>query len=349
MWRAICCSLLVILAGCSFSPGGGGGGATPAESAVEVAEPTATVSPSNDLGRVDSDNPWGESTLTVAIEQPANDSRNYRPLVADALSFWENESEEYAGFPIEYELEPNASNPDLVVAFVDQIEECNNVTDAAGCAPYLTGPRSIDRPERVEILADFTNNSTVLVARHEIGHTLGLDHDDEPASVMTHRSTLIRLSQPNATERQFAWADPTFSVYLGTENVSNPEVVREQVSHAMDFYGQGANGTVPENVTFVFTDNRTTADVVIAFPEELPCAKGGGSCGSRHGVDIDDDGALERFDRLTISLHDVDEAAIGWHVGYWLGFGMGFQGGEEWPQVFQDASFDERRSEWWRE
>lgn len=347
MWRAICCSLLVVLAGCSFSPGGEDGG-TPTESAVEVVDPTATVSPSDDLGSVDPDNPWGESTLTVAIEQSANDSRNYRPLVADALSFWENESAEYAGYLIEYNLKPNASNPDLIVAFVDHIEECNNVTDAAGCAPYVTAPASIDRPERVEILAEFTNDSTVLVVRHEIGHTLGLDHDDEPASVMTHRSTLIRLSQPNATEREFAWADPNFSVYLD-ENASNPEVVREQVGYAMDFYEQGANSTVPGNITFVFTDNRTAADVVITFPDELPCAAEGGSCGSRHGLDTDDDGALERFDRLTISVRGVDEAAIGWHVGYWLGFGLGFQDGEEWPKVFQNASFDERRSEWWRD
>lgn len=350
MWRAILCSLLVVLAGCSFDPGGvlpGDETGTPETAGIEAAEPTRTASPGDDFRSVDPDNPWRKPTLTVAIEKPANDSRDYEPLVAQALSFWENESERYAGYPIEYDLDPNASDPDLVVAFVDRIEECNNVSDAAGCAPYVNSPSTIDRPERVEILRGFTNDSTLLVLRHELGHTLGLDHGDEPESVMTHRSTLVRLAKPNATEREFAWADPNFTVYLDAENVSNPAAIREQVGHALAFYEGGANGIVPENVTFAYTDDRSAADVVITFPGELPCVDGGGSCGSRHGVDVDDDGALERFDRLAISLHDVDEDAVGWHVGYWLGFGLGFQEPADWPAVFRNATYDERRSEWW--
>jgi hypothetical protein len=348
MWRAILCSLLVVLAGCSFDPGGVGTDAeTSTESAVEAAEQQRTASP-GDLGTVDPDNPWGESTLTVAIDKPANDSRDYEPLVAEALAFWEHASEEYAGYPIEYELEPNASNPDLVVAFVDDIGNCNNVSDAAGCAPFVDSPTTIDRPEKVEILRGFTASSTLLVLRHELGHTLGLDHGDEPRSVMGHRSTLVKLTEPNATEREFAWADPNFTVYLDAGNVSNPEAVREQVDHALEFYERGANGTAPENVTFAYTDNRSAADVVIAFPETLPCSEDGGSCGSRHGVDTDNDGALERFDRLAVSIHGVDEEAVGWHVGYWLGFGLGFQEPDEWPAVFRNATYDERRSEWWR-
>ena len=346
MWRAILCSLLVVLAGCSFGPGGVGPDAqTPDESAVKVAEPGAS---SADNESLDPDNPWGEPTLTVAIEKPSNDSRNYEPLVAEALAFWEHASETYAGYNIEYDLEPNASNPDLVVAFVDSIHECNDVSRAAGCAPYVTGPGVIDRPERVEILRGFTNRSTLLVLKHELGHTLGLDHDDEPQSVMTNRSTLIMLAQPNATERAFAWGDADFTVYLDTENVSNPEAVREQVDHALSYYERGANGTVPENVTFAYTENRSAADVVVSFPADLPCAEDGGSCGSRHGLNTDTDDALERFDRLAITLKDIDEEAVGWHVGYWLGFGLGFDEPEEWPPAFRNATYDGRRSEWWR-
>ncbi|MFW5984273.1 MAG: hypothetical protein ACOCRA_03660 [Halobacteria archaeon] len=65
------------------------------------------------------------------------------------------------------------------------------------------------------------------------------------------------------------------------------------------------------------------------------------------GVDADGDGALERYDELRISLADVDDDAIGWHVGYWFGYGFGFEDESEWPAPFRDADYEDRRSDWW--
>jgi hypothetical protein len=138
-------------------------------------------------------------------------------------------------------------------------------------------------------------------------------------------------------------------VYLDASRAHDPDAAREHVQHALDYYADGANGTVPENVSFSLTENRSAADVVVEFTEDLPCRTGdSGSCGRVQGTDPDGDGALERYDRLRVTLSDIDTEAVGWHVGYWLGYGFGFDEDPEWPEPFRNASYEDRRSEWWR-
>lgn len=341
MWRAILCSLLVVLAGCAVGPvavdeGGGVDGVR----AIQDEEPTEG-----------SNSPWGTSELTVAIETEANDSREYESLVEESLAYWEENSSEYAGYEIEYDLDPDAADPDLVIEFATEVDECDNVSDPAGCAPYITSSASIDRPERVAILRGYTDESTQLVLTHELGHTLGLDHDDEPQEVMSDSSSLTELPRTNATERELPWEEPDLTVAIDTRNVTSEdeERYREQVEYTLEFYEGGANDSVPENVTFEIVEEEfgDEADVIITFPEESPCTEAGGSCGFRHGIDVDDDGALEVFDGLTIAVTDVDADAVGWHVGYWVGYGLGFEDEDDWPETFRNASAEDRRDVWW--
>ncbi|MFC4552851.1 MULTISPECIES: matrixin family metalloprotease [Halorussus] len=348
MWRTLLVAVLLVLAGCATTLPGSGG-------------PSETASPSDHRALKPDDgtsraNPWGESTLTVAVNNTANESRDFRPLVRDALGFWSNSSEEYAGFPVDYELVSNASGGtagrgeevDVVVKFVDKIEQCANVTDPAGCAPYVTRRGQVSRPITVEIAGSYSNNSTRLILQHELGHTLGLNHSAEPQRVMSHTSQLTTLPMTNATDRTLPWRDSNFTVYVDDDNASNLAAARRQVRHALDYYAAGANGTVPANVSYTVTDNRSTADVVVEFADSLPCRDAkSGSCGRVQGVDPDGDGALERYDNLHVTVSGLATDAVGWHVGYWLGYGFGFHDPGEWPAPFRDASYRQRRSNWW--
>lgn len=336
MWRTLFVAGLLVLSGCATAPG--------VDDSAADSAPDRAMSPEDG----DRTNPWGESTLTVAINNTANESRNFGPHVEHALDYWSNQSEEHLGFSVEYEFEPNATDPDLVIQFVEQIDECANVTRPAGCAPFLTEPGHVSRPVTMDVVGSYSNESTRLILKHELGHTLGLNHSDEPQDVMAPTTQLDRLPQPNATERDLPWTDSNFTVYLDAESADDSNAVREQVRHAFDYYADGANGTVPANVTYEFVENRTDADVVVNVTDDLPCRDTRtGSCGRVHGNDPDGDGALERYDELRISLSELDPDAVGWHVGYWFGYGFGFEDRSEWPEPFRNATYEDRRSEWW--
>ena len=335
MWRTLFVAALLVLAGCATqAPGTGADAGGSADRRALTPGDASTNS-----------NPWGEGELTVAINNSANESRNYRPLVREALEFWSNNSARFAEFDVGYHLEPDASQPDVVVRFVDDIDSCANVTDPAGCAPYVTRNGAVSRPVSVEVVGSYSNESTLLILKHELGHTLGLNHTDDPQSVMSPSSPLHTLPRPNATARDLPWSDSNFTVYLGG---TDSEAVREQVRHALDYYADGARGTVPTNVSYEFVDNRSAADVVVELTEDLPCRTGDrGSCGRVRGTDPDGDGALERYGRLRITLSGVGTDAVGWHVGYWLGYGFGFEDDSDWPPAFRHASYEERRGDWW--
>ncbi|QIB76138.1 matrixin family metalloprotease [Halogeometricum borinquense] len=351
---AVALVLLLVLSGC-LAPFSG------AESPIPVDEetPSAPTSTEHAAARTATQNPtasataaptgaspWGDDPIVVAVSDPEHTGRDWTPLVRQAAAYWETNAEQYAGYTVEYEVRPNAANPDIVVEFVDGVPDCDGAEDAAGCAPLITDRRQIDSPETVSIQTGFSDDSTVLVLEHEFGHTLGLTHDDAPADVMASRSVLYTTPQPNATERAFPWDDGEFTVYVDSANATNPEQAREQVQHALDYYERGAEG-MPNNLTFTVVDDAENADIVVGFSDESPCSPDAASCGATRGWDPDGDGVVETYSNLRIVLVDLDTDAVGWHTGYWLAFGFGAEDDAEKPDPFRDASYRERRSEWW--
>ncbi|MFB6251568.1 MAG: matrixin family metalloprotease [Halobellus sp.] len=301
--------------------------------------PTPTAAP-------DRESPWGSEPIVVAVHDTAGSGRNWTPLVREATAYWEAEAERLAGFPVTYTVRPDADDPDIVLEFVDAVPRCEGSDDAAGCAPLIENRRQIDRPETVSIRTGFSNESTVRVVEHELGHTLGLTHEDAPQVVMASRTVLYTEPQPDATERAFPWDDANFSVYVDVANASDPDGARRQVKHALNYYETGAPG-MPANITFTTVERAEAADIVVQLLEASPCGPEAASCGRTVGRDPDGDGAVETYSTLRISLIDLDTNAVAWHTGYWLAYGLGAEDESERPSPFRDAPYEERRSEWW--
>jgi hypothetical protein len=286
-------------------------------------------------------NPWG-GPVVVAVAGDGDAA-----LVSDAARYWERVDEEYLGFPVAVRVRPDAPAPDVVVEFVDRVPDCGNVTDAVGCAPRVTAPGTIDRPETVSVARGLRADSTRLVLKHEFGHLFGLGHDDAPADVMAAASVLHTEPRPNATDRSFPWPDPAFAVHVDAGDRADADAVRRQVRHATDYYADGAPG-MPANLTFSFVDDPDAADVVVTFADGSPCGEEApGSCAATRGPDPDGDGAVESYDRLRVTLVALDADAVGWHVGYWLAYGLGAEADAEKPPPFRDAGYADRRGRWW--
>ena len=309
--------------------------------ATAPGDPTSTPTAAGERA-----NPWGSEPVVIAVADPAGTDREWAPLVREAAAYWEANSERFAGYAIDYEVRPDATDPDIVIEFVDTVPDCDGAGDAAGCAPLITESRQIDRPETVSVRTGFSDSSTETVIKHELGHTLGLTHDDAPAAVMASQIVLYTEPLPNATERDFAWDDADFTVYVDSDNASDPEGFREQVRRALEYYEDDPSG-MPTNLTFTLVDDPADADIVVRPVETSPCGSGAASCGGTAGWDPDGDGAVETYSELRISLVDLDTDAVGWHVGYWLAFAFGAESDSEKPPPFRDASYEERRSAWW--
>lgn len=355
--RVLVLTALLLLSGCfalpalpddpSLNDRGAGTPAPPAtdERAARTAGGTATAVEGTVSPRP---NPYGERTLTVAVDSAVNDSRDFAPLVREALDFWEANDRRYVGYAVDYRIVSDAENADVVVRFVGTVDECGREGHVAGCAPYITrGP--VDRPVSVRVRGGFSDASTVRVLKHELGHTLGLNHDDAPADVMSARSLLTTLPQRDASDRANPWNRSTLSVYVDTTAVPDGErrETRRQVNAALDYFADGADGTVPPSLSFVRADSAEEADVVIRFSEDSPCQSGRGSCGAIAGLDPDGDGALETYTRLEITLSGLDTDVVAWHVGRWLGRGMGLEGSELPEPLRESSTYRERHGEWW--
>lgn len=340
--------LVVVLAGCTVVLPSAD--ESPTRTATEtVTTPTPTTAGNGPTTTVDDGRIWPDEPIVVAVEDATGSDRDFVPLVRPALEYWQGNASRYAGYPVEFVLEPDATDPDVEIQIVRDISDCNGTGDAIGCAPYVTNRERIDRPVTVEIVAGLSDDSTIHVIKHELGHVLGLDHGDAPQDVMAPGTLVTTLPKTNATDRAMPWKDDTLTVLVNDSGVTDGDAVHDQIRHAVRYYDRGADGTVPENVSFEFVDDPERADVVISFPEEMPCGEGDGSCGRRIGVDEDGDGALEYYTRLEISLTNVDVEATGWHVGYWLGYAFGFDEPSDWPEPLREASPDERRSDWWND
>ncbi len=360
--RALILAAVLVLAGCM----GGGPASTPAETdtpsgtatpsdapATPTSTPTATPTPTP----TPVPNPWAKETLTVGIETDVNESRDFAPLVQEALDYWNEHNADYATYPAQFELDADASSPDILVRIQEEMRSCGRSysNDHVGCADTLTQDDDVTPPARIDIEAGWDDPSTVTILKHEFGHLQGIAHGEAPMPLMNDTLPDIqRFPQPDLSAREWPWEDeetPRLTYYVASdEGEQLTETERQQVAHAIDYFREGADRSLAEDVTFVEAERAEYADVVIYVShQEGICGAEfeGGSCISTDRLDTDRDGAPEFYDGASVMTAAADEDAVGWHVAYHLATLVGLTG-EDRPDVLSpDASFAERRTEWW--
>ena len=310
---------------------------------AELTPTVTTTAPPRTASRGAS--PWDGPVLVVAIENEVAPERNLTGPVADALAYW-NENGGYAAYDATFRLEPDAANPDIVVAYRADVD-CPAHADAIGCAPLLSADSRLDRPVTVQVGHDPADNRRQVrnTAIHELGHVLGIGHCEPPVWVMAADCAGSVDPVPAATERPLAWRDATLAVHVDLTTVSADErsETEEQVGHALRYLEGGE--TIPANVTLRRVDDPFEADLVVAFAAEASCRDGAVVCYTHRGRDVDGDGRMDYYTAGTVTIEPgTDVEARGWYVGWAMAHQLS-PGAV--PAVFEDASYRERRSRWW--
>ncbi|MFW5919300.1 MAG: hypothetical protein ACOCSF_03780 [Halanaeroarchaeum sp.] len=320
----------------------------PSDFNVTVAVPDRSPAVDEDLPVEDPARSIATRTVqvVVGVENESENARNWTALVSPAVAYWEENAERYVSYSVEFDLDPGAEDPDVLVSFQDTVD-CRGETGWLGCAPDV---ESIDRstePMVVSIKSGYTNESTVRTIKHEFGHLLGLDHGEDPMPLMSARQESLALAQQNATSRAFPWRDRNLSVHVDYGSLSPDRQIdaANQVSRALEYYQRRVNSSKWGNVSFTPTRDSEAADVRIDFDSDSPLLQGAGSIGRPKGPDVDGDERVEYYTESRIVVSNVQTEAIGWHVGYWLGVSLGATNESELPEPFRN---DTRTDEWWR-
>lgn len=353
MRRTIGLVLIIFLAGCSNAPVAPSPTTSPTPEQTSTAEPWPTVT----FSSTPTPGPyllnyWDDEELVIAVSTNVTTDRDYVSMVREASEYWDNHSERYSGYPMGFVVDPNASNPDVIVHITKSITRCGTEHSelVMGCAPKISQEVPPDRPEVVKIKVGYTTNTTVDTIKHEFGHLLGISHGEEPLSVMNASATSYRYySRPNITERGYPWWERNLTVAIDDESLRNQPIEYDktvsQVRHAVQYFQAGKSGIKPDNVSIQVTNNTSEADISITFEDGL---EKDGSIGQAYGYSIDADESLEYRSTYEITITGLDEKAVGWHVGLWLSHALGVDNQAGLPEPFTNASYSERRGEWWR-
>lgn len=275
-------------------------------------------------------NPWQDQNISITVSGvPHESSDYYEEKLRKGIGYWSDRRiSKYTNYQLSFEFHPSSSpdGSDIHIRLVDEIDQCGlevSLTSHLGCADYLSADDRVDtasvRIVKDQIAIEFRNTVS-----HELGHVLGLGHEDRPYWLMSTKNRT--KPETNAIDRENPWNHSRNIRISVKDTVQNASEIRNRIQAAADFYNRNSDRYLPEDMRITVVKDWRNSDIV--FQDEAPGIRATVDLRPTSrpyvsGLDYDRDDEYEKYTGVRVQLSYIETMDLEYHTGHWIGYFSG--------------------------